>query len=760
METTNVAPMLQPNAEQMRQHLHHLFGGLDRAYDDAKIELAWTDSKDGKLRHAEIFTVSELDQIVERAVDINCGPNQNVYIGQALRHPNTAPFGRGADSDFYALTAFYVDIDDDVIDAAARIYKSRGCSPTAIVFTGRNPHPRAQMLWRLDTPMHDHELCRRQNSALAQTLFGDSTVVNPGRVLRLAGSIAWPRKDGRVLEITEFRENDTLVPNFYPAATITEAFPDMRPELAPVPRQKSDQDNNGQTAGHVKPAAPADLNIGTSTISVDACIARIRAGDHWHDNMLRLVGHWIGRGWSDTEIVAVAEAMTLPGYTAAQTRQDVATMIAGGRTKWNAPNPSIAIEEKPAAAAPPLQPAFLDSLNIAMLPRRRWLLGRALLRGHLTLLVAPAGVGKSTHGIARAVALATGRDITKEPVHENIKAWVYNTEDDSDELKRRLGAVLQNWAIPFAEVRNRIALNSGADRPLLLARADKSGMVIRLPDVDACIARIRENDIGVFIVDPFVETHEVNENSNEQIKVVAAMYREIARATNCAVLLVHHTAKPPQGASDAYAGNMNAARGASALVGVARVVQTLFGMSEKDADRYGVAPAERHLYLRLDDAKANLGLVSPEALWFKKLGVDLPNGDQVGVLEPTQLEAINTDDDGEDAEFLKTIIGCLLARVKSDEITVNAAAKLLAWSEDERFKRYRQTDAKGHQRTSATLRRAVSDAGGADICLVSDGVEKGFVLRHNESRTFLKRFERPFGNSADQAGTNPGKETK
>jgi hypothetical protein len=183
-------------------------------------------------------------------------------------------------------------------------------------------------------------------------------------------------------------------------------------------------------------------------------------------------------------------------------------------------------------------------------------------------------------------------------------------------------------------------------------------------------------------------------------------------------------------------------------------------MSEKDADRYGVAPAERHLYLRLDDAKANLGLVSPEALWFKKLGVDLPNGDQVGVLEPTQLEAINTDDDGEDAEFLKTIIGCLLARVKSDEITVNAAAKLLAWSEDERFKRYRQTDAKGHQRTSATLRRAVSDAGGADICLVSDGVEKGFVLRHNESRTFLKRFERPFGNSADQAGTNPGKETK
>lgn len=758
METTNVAPMLEPNAEQMQQHLRHLFGGLDSAYQDAKIELAWTDSKDGKLKHAEIFSVEELDRIADRALEENCKPGQNVYIGQALRHPNTAPFGRASDSDFFALTAFYIDIDDDVIAAASKIYRARGCSPTAIVFTGRSPHPRAQMLWRLDAPVHDPNLCRRQNAILAKTLFGDSSVINPGRVLRLAGSIAWPRKTGRVLELREFRENDAGGPKSYAVGAIAGAFPDTQPELTAANVPKVDRDIKATSSATSTP--PLDLNIGTSTLSVDTCIARIRSGNHWHDNMLRLVGHWIGRGWSDTEIAAAAEAMTLPGYTAEQTRQDVRTMIAGGRSKWNVPNPAITIDEKPVISAPPLEPAFLDSLNIAMLPRRRWLLGRALLRGHLTLLVAPAGVGKSTHGIARAVALVTGREITSEPVHETIKAWVYNTEDDSDELKRRLGAVLQHWSIPFAEVRNRIALNSGADRPLLLARADKSGMVVRLPDFDACITKIRDNEIGVFIVDPFVETHEVNENANEQIKVVAAMYREIARATNCAVLLVHHTAKPPQGASDGYAGNMNAARGASALVGVARVVQTLFGMSDKDADHYGVAPNERHLFLRLDDAKANLGLVSPDALWFRKVGVDLPNGDQVGVLEPAQLEAIDAEDESADAEFLKTIIGCLLARVKDDEITVSAAARLLAWSDDKRFAQYRQTDAKGHQRTSATLRRAVSDAGEAGIALVSDGAERGFVLRHDGSRTFLQRFERPFSNGSAQPENSPGKETK
>ena len=119
----------------------------------------------------------------------------------------------------------------------------------------------------------------------------------------------------------------------------------------------------------------------------------------------------------------------------------------------------------------PLKPNFLDNLNLAMLPRRRWLLGRSLLRGHMTLLVAPAGVGKSTHGIARAVAVATGRDITGEPVHEQVKTWVYNIEDDTDELKRRLGAVLQHRSIPFADTRNLVAINSGADRPLLFARS-------------------------------------------------------------------------------------------------------------------------------------------------------------------------------------------------------------------------------------------------------------------------------------------------
>jgi hypothetical protein len=95
----------------MRQHLEHLFGGYLDGCHEGKIELAWCDGRDGKLKHAAIFGTDQLDELVERAIQANRIPGQNVYIGQALRKPDIPPFGRCTDADFFALPAFYVDLD-------------------------------------------------------------------------------------------------------------------------------------------------------------------------------------------------------------------------------------------------------------------------------------------------------------------------------------------------------------------------------------------------------------------------------------------------------------------------------------------------------------------------------------------------------------------------------------------------------------------------------------------------------------------------
>ena len=60
-------------------------------------------------------------------------------------------------------------------------------------------------------------------------------------------------------------------------------------------------------------------------------------GDHWHDNMLRMVGSWIAKGNNDEEIHVLAAKHKLPEYTAEQTQQEIQKMIDGARNKGFAP---------------------------------------------------------------------------------------------------------------------------------------------------------------------------------------------------------------------------------------------------------------------------------------------------------------------------------------------------------------------------------------------------------------------------------------
>ncbi|MFH1157623.1 MAG: AAA family ATPase [Pseudomonadota bacterium] len=711
-------PSMKPNTELMQKHLEHLFDGFLDGCHDGLIEIAWTDTADGKLRHAKLFGTDQIDEAVACATEQNTIQGQNIYIGAALRKKDTVNDHRAADSDILALTAYYVDIDDA---AAAEKSKEqyKDCPPTCVVVTGRTPHKRLQLWWRLENPDRDPNRARSQNLALAAAFGGDRSVVNPSRVMRLAGSVAWPAKPDRVPELTELHLFNDGRLKAYPEGKIQKSFP----------------------AADEAPSPASTLNIGTlDGVSVESTIQAITSGKNWHNNALRLVAHWISRGWADVEILAAAESFTLNGYTVAQTRRDVARMTTGARAKWAIPNPTHNLDE---AATTPLCPQFITDLNILMLPPRRWVLGRSLIIGYLTLLVSPPGVGKTTLVLAQAISICTGKSLTGQAVYESGKVWVHNNEDDNDELKRRLAAVLQHFGLTINDIKEKLVLSSGAERPLMIAKTDRDGNVIRQPDVAACIEFIKKNDIKVFIADPFVETHNVEENSNEQIKEVAMLYREIARQAGCAVLLVHHTSKPQQASSDGYAGNMNTARGASSLLGVARVVQTFYGMSTRDADKFGITEEERYRYVRLDDAKANLSLISANALWYERIGVTIGNGDEVGILQLVDLSSKISEAENAQAAFHKVIIAALLEKISESTITLNAAAKKLAWSDDTRFHKFRQKDAKGYERTSQSLRDAITEACRANVSVVVENALTGFLIDLSTQPATLKRYAHP-----------------
>jgi hypothetical protein len=294
-------------------------------------------------------------------------------------------------------------------------------------------------------------------------------------------------------------------------------------------------------------------------------------------------------------------------------------------------------DASPKTEAPPTVPVLYPfPIEGEAIARRQWIVPGLLLRRNVTVLVAPPGSGKSLLTLQWGLMLATGAPWNGWRPRASFKTLIINAEDDNDEMCRRLYAARHEMKIDAdTELRERVAI---AENPsdIIIAKADsRSKTVVRTPMVKRLIQTMTDNAFDVLVVDPFAETFEGDENSNSELKWAAVLWREIARRTNAAVVLVHHTRK-----FGAEAGNMDSARGGGALVGVARTVSTLFQMTEEEAVIFGIKPDDRHQYLRFDDAKANLTLVTFTARWFFKKSFTLPNasdsepGDEIGVLLP------------------------------------------------------------------------------------------------------------------------------
>ncbi len=291
----------------------------------------------------------------------------------------------------------------------------------------------------------------------------------------------------------------------------------------------------------------------------------------------------------------------------------------------------------PALAPNPLsaQPAALP--DPASIPPRGWLLGTRLVRRHVSLLAAPGGVGKSAFALATACSLATGRDLLDERVHHAAPAWVMNLEDPADEMDRRLAGLMRCHGISRAALHGRLFLHHGRNRRLVMAAAGPAG--VTFPDQDAVLAAVQASGIGLVVVDPFIKSHGLDENSNAHMDAAATAWAAVADAGACAVLLVHHTRKGAPGAGQEA--GVEAARGAKSLSDAARSATLLAPMTEQEAESLGVPKAERARHIRLDDAKANLAPRAAAARWFRldpwRLGngsTDYPDGDTVAVCVP------------------------------------------------------------------------------------------------------------------------------
>ena len=281
------------------------------------------------------------------------------------------------------------------------------------------------------------------------------------------------------------------------------------------------------------------------------------------------------------------------------------------------------------------------------IPHRKWLYGHHLIRGYVSLLVAPGGTGKSSLVLGMCMALATNRALLGSTIYQQCNVALLNLEDPQDEIDRRVTALAMRYGITNHDLGGRLFV-SPAGRNVRIAENGPDGFSIVNPDEKRIIERVRDEHIDVLAVDPFSESHTLEENSNPAMIQAAAAWRRVARDGDCSVFLTHHVRK-------GLVESIEAARGAKALTDSARVGLLLSTMTEKEAEDLGIPSENRLQYVRLDDAKANLAPRAAKAAWFHLDNVTLDNadatythGDRVVVIEtwepPTAWDGVSVPD--------------------------------------------------------------------------------------------------------------------
>lgn len=257
-----------------------------------------------------------------------------------------------------------------------------------------------------------------------------------------------------------------------------------------------------------------------------------------------------------------------------------------------------------------------------------------LKRASVGALISPGGTGKSYWVLQLAVQMALGFPASLTGFETSTgRVMLLSAEDDDDILAQRLRAIEAAVGPAFmypdagddAQAQLRSALTAS------LEYRNCVGAHIDLMDAgwqNAIVAAAKPAGVKLIVFDTLSRFHALDENSAQDMKRLVAVLEQLARDTGASVLYLHHTSKAT--ALSGLGGAQQAARGSSVLVDNVRWAAFLAVMTEGEARRFGITPAERELYVRWNVSKQNYAAPMPDR-WFRR------NDD--GVLLPVALDA-------------------------------------------------------------------------------------------------------------------------
>lgn len=511
---------LKPNSDAMYDGLSFWFKECYRG----KLEIGWRDPATQKLNRFKRFELDEIEELVAFAADINAQPGANMYFRVCTLKDLPGPT---TDEHFWLAPGAHVDHDDS--DSVARLRSHPlQIKPAFLIVTGREPAIRAQSFWPISEATSAEDLIRRFNKNLATHFGGDPAVVNPTRLMRMPGSIAWPVKPGRTKpELTELLWPSDNRQQRYPLHAI-----DFHTKGIGEPAQPAPQPEEPQA-----PAAPSagwqDVDTGATGVTISTLIRNIGSPHMWHQSVLRLVASQVNRGYSDAEIMLMAPAITMSGYKLQQTRDELAAMIKGAREKWNLPNVDPTSGEAEKARSKTLPLIYFEDVTVNL--DAADFVENVISEGAMSVVYGESNCGKTFFMSDLALHVAAGMPWNGRAVEQG--GVIYCALEGAHGISNRVAAFrqhhgLEDATLPFAIIPVSVnLLDPKADTDKLIeaiqAAAKKMSMPVKLVVLDTLSRALAGG----------------NENAPDDMGALVNSIDKIRQATGAHVCGIHHSGK-------------------------------------------------------------------------------------------------------------------------------------------------------------------------------------------------------------------------
>jgi hypothetical protein len=407
--TDNVHMLHQPNPRAIRAHLEQLFRRPAKEYPGSRFHIAWSHTDGTGAGAGETYPINTqgFDRAALTAVRRN-NEHRNVYVQPNPCNPNTPPMGRADDKD--VDVAYYQFADLDKPESLEILRRPLPINYTNSVTTGRTPNPRVHIYWELEEPIRNLSAWREQQRAIAD-YFQSDPVINPSRLMRLAGTVNYPNPKKATLgykvepvtlrTVYDDEKRDPVsseaLYHAYPWSTSRTDFSD---DLG-----HGDPGDETQSAG--PQAKPGADRFDTGRRDPMEFVRNIRAGHNLHNNARDLIAHLVNTGHRDWLIRDYLDRLLRP-VSDGGTLGQIEELIRSARQKFHTDEPSPESEEDFNAPPPADLYEPLDFDQLAQLPPPSYLIENLITDYGLTVIFGDPASGKTFLALDMALHLAYG----------------------------------------------------------------------------------------------------------------------------------------------------------------------------------------------------------------------------------------------------------------------------------------------------------------------------------------------------------------